>query len=234
MAHRRSKKPLSRTAIERGVGRVIGLSGATSAFVTFSLGPLLSAPLARADGFEDIILDPIISSLSSVDPSLAVDLSGWLASLDSALSAASTFDPANLDPAASVDAAAVPAASSDLAQAYETGVYDPLHTWDQEWIAGTTFLGSSTVSYDNFINSLDPGTLLIGNGAEGVGGGTLAEAEGSAGGGWFGDGGSGATDAAGDGGAGGAAFDGDGGLGGNGLDGGSGGGGGGTGSWDGR
>src|ERR1700734_2687058 len=120
MAHSRSKKPRSRAAIERGVGRVIGLGGATSAFVTFSLGPLLNAPLAKADGFEDIILDPIISSLSSVDPSLAVDLSGWLSSLDSALSAASTFDPANLDPAASVDAASVdaasvPAASSDLA-----------------------------------------------------------------------------------------------------------------------
>src|ERR1700733_10838226 len=118
MSHRPSKKPLSRRAIERGVGRVICLSGATSAFVTFSLGPLLSAPLARADGFEDIILDPIISSLSSVDPSLAVDLSGWLTSLDSALSAASTFDPANLDPAASLDPAAdvagVPAASTDL------------------------------------------------------------------------------------------------------------------------
>jgi len=195
--------------------------------VTFSLGPLLSMPAARADGFEDIILDPIISSLSSVDPSLAVDLTGWLSSLDSALSAASTFDPANLDPAA--DAASVPAASSDLTQAYETGVYDPSHTWDQEWIAGTTFLGSSTVSYDNFINSLDPGTLLIGNGADGVGGGTLAAADGSAGGVWFGDGGSGATDAAGDGGSGGAAFDGDGGLGGDGTGGGSGGAGGDTG-----
>src|SRR3984885_1104201 len=102
MAHRGSsmRDRRSRKAIERGVGRVIGLSGATSAFVTFSLGPLLSMPAARADGFEDIILDPIISSLSSVDPSLAVDLSGWLSSLDSALSAASTFDPASLDPAA--------------------------------------------------------------------------------------------------------------------------------------
>ena len=227
MAHQASGKRnrFSHKAIERGVGRVIGLSGATSAFVTFSLGPLLNAPAARADGFEDIILDPIISSLSSVDPSLAVDLSGWLSSLDSALSAASTFDPANLD------AASVPAASTDLAQAYETAVYDPSHTWDQEWIAGTTFLGSATVSYDNFINSLDPGTLLIGNGADGVGGGTLAAADGSAGGVWFGDGGSGATDAAGQGGAGGAAFDGDGGLGGNGLDGGPGGAGGDTGLW---
>src|ERR1700684_1059430 len=209
MVHRASSQRdrLSHKAFERGVGRVIGLSGGTSGFVTFSLGPLLSAPLARADGFEDIILDPIISSLSSVDPSLAVDLSGWLSSLDFALSAASTVDPADLG------AASVPAASTDLAQAYETAIYDPSHTWDQEWIAGTTFLGSLTVSYDNFVNSLGFGEL-IGNGANGIDRGTLAQADGGAGGLWFGDGGSGGTDAAGQGGDGGAAFDGNGGLGG--------------------
>jgi hypothetical protein len=69
---------------------------ATGAFVTFSVGPLLNTPLAKADGL-DAIVDPIINALACVDPMLAVDVTSWLANADAALSAASTFDPPNLD-----------------------------------------------------------------------------------------------------------------------------------------
>jgi hypothetical protein len=68
------------------------------------------------------------------------------------------------------------------------------------------------------------GRPLIGNGANGVAGGTLAHADGGAGGILFGNGGAGATDAAGQGGAGGAAgLIGSGGAGGAGANGGAGG-----------
>jgi hypothetical protein len=86
------------SAVERGFGQVIGVSGATGAFVTFSLGPLLNMPLAKADGL-DAIVNPIINSLASVDPMLAVDVTSWLANADAALSAASTFDRPSLDSA---------------------------------------------------------------------------------------------------------------------------------------
>ncbi|WP_263988730.1 PE family protein, partial [Mycobacterium conspicuum] len=67
------------------------------------------------------------------------------------------------------------------------------------------------------------GRPLIGNGADGVAGGTLAQANGGAGGILFGNGGAGATDAAGQGGSGGAAgLIGNGGAGGAGATGGAG------------
>jgi hypothetical protein len=52
-----------------------------------TIPPLLNTPLAKADGF-DAIVDPIINSLASVDPMLAVDVTSWLANADAALSVA--------------------------------------------------------------------------------------------------------------------------------------------------
>ena len=102
MAKHRAKKQnrQSRKAeLHRRVGRVIGLSGATSTFITFSLAPPSTMPVAKADGIEDIIIDPIINSLSGIDPALALDMTSWLSSLDAALSGASNFDPSSLDAA---------------------------------------------------------------------------------------------------------------------------------------
>ena len=71
--------------------RAIGLGGSAGAFLALGLGPLANAPAAHADDFG--ILDTIIGSLSSADPALGSGLDGWLASLDSALGAASAVDP---------------------------------------------------------------------------------------------------------------------------------------------
>src|SRR5699024_11178052 len=105
----------------------------------------------------------------------------------------------------------------------DTSIYEPLHDIVQAWI--TNPIGAFID--DKLINPIGQALIshdLIGNGAPGVGGGTLAEAAGGPGGLWFGDGGAGATAAAGDGGAGGAAgMFGNGGAGGDGLDGGAGG-----------
>src|ERR1700744_848932 len=179
--------------------RAVGLGSSAGALLAFGLGPLAAAPAANADEL-DAILDPIINSLASIDPTLAADATSLLSTLDTALSGASSADPAS----------AVSAQSTDLAQLYDQFIYEPAHTFDQEWINGTTFLGNSTVLYDNFINSLSPGTLLIGNGADGI---SAADPNGGAGGLIFGDGGTGwdSTIAGDNGGAGGVAFDGNGG-----------------------
>src|ERR1700733_6036164 len=164
-------------------GRVVGIGTTAGAAVAFGLTPWASAPAAHADEL-DAILDPIISSLSAVDPTLAADATSLLSTLDSALTS-------------SADASAPPAQSTDLASLYNQFFFEPSQAFNQDWIDGTTFLGGLTVSYDNFINGISAdlgGPLLIGNGADGVGGGTLAEATGDPGGIFFGDGGSGATD----------------------------------------
>jgi len=182
------------------------------------------APAAHADEI-GLILEPIINSLSSVDPTLGADVStvvgdltsSWdslvaqFGGVDSALGAASSA--ASVVPDTS-------SAASDSGAASDLGSL--LQSLSQEWITS-----SSGADVDNALNMLwhDFGGsgILIGNGANGIGGGSLAESTGAAGGLWFGDGGNGATDAAGVGGGGGAAVLGDGGTGGNGADGGAGG-----------
>ncbi len=97
MANRRSKKQDRQSRRDDGhrTARFLGLSAAASTFITFSLSPLITMPVAKADG-EDIIIDQIINSLSAVDPTAAVDMSSWLSSLDAALQGAVNFDPSSL------------------------------------------------------------------------------------------------------------------------------------------
>ena len=76
--------PRNAKALRRAV---VGLIASVGAFLAFGMTPLAMMPSAHADEFE-LIVDPIIDSLSSVDPTLAVDMTGWLANLDSALAAA--------------------------------------------------------------------------------------------------------------------------------------------------
>src|ERR1700722_8861956 len=187
--------------------RAIGLGGGAGAFLAFGLSPLGSVAPAHADGL-DVIIDPIINSilnsvtdsvagldaLAGVDPTAGLDLAVPTADLGG-LALPATDAVAAWDPVAAAASAAAPAASTSLAGLYDQFIYDPSHTWDQQWIAGTTFLGTSTGQYDNFVNSLGFG-LLIGNGADGIDGGTLAQADGAAGGLWFGDGGDGGADSA--------------------------------------
>src|SRR5260370_39857202 len=93
MPGKRSAKGNRRSGKAKARRRTIGLGGSAGAFLAFGLSPLASAPPAHADVL-DSILDPIINSLASIDPTLAVDATGWLASLDSALGAAARLDPA--------------------------------------------------------------------------------------------------------------------------------------------
>ena len=83
MAGSHSKR--NRRARHRKVRRgAIGLGGGAGAFLALGLAPLATTPAANADVL-DTILDPIISSLGSLDPTLAVDVG----------SLASSFDPAS-------------------------------------------------------------------------------------------------------------------------------------------
>ncbi|HME16834.1 MAG TPA: cellulase family glycosylhydrolase [Mycobacterium sp.] len=176
--------------------RVFGLGLTAGAFFAFGMAPLVTAPAANADEF-DVIVDPIISALSGIDPTLGADLGGLATSFDPAFAA---------DSAAS---AATAAATPDFSDLFNQFVYTPTHTALEDWI--TSDVGHQV---DGFINSV-AGSDVIGNGAPG----TDADPTGGAGGWLFGDGGAGwnSTDPGVAGGEGGAAgFIGDGGVGGEG------------------
>src|SRR5271166_1275050 len=93
---------------------VVGLIASAGAFLAFGMTPLAMTPSAHADEF-DVIVDPIINSISSVDPTLAVDMTGWLANLDSALAAASSVDASSLaGAAATAESSSLGALSTDV------------------------------------------------------------------------------------------------------------------------
>ncbi|HTZ15002.1 MAG TPA: cellulase family glycosylhydrolase [Mycobacterium sp.] len=166
--------------------------------MAFGVTPLVAAPPAQADELE-MILDPILNSLSSIAPALATDLT----------SAVGGVDPSFV--ADSATTAALPA-TDDLATMFQQYVYTPLESAAQSWIDSPT--GEQV---DSFLNTTF-GEFLIGNGAPG----TEADPTGGAGGLLFGDGGAGwnSTEAGVAGGNGGSAgIFGDGGIGGSGGDG---------------
>ena len=148
--------------------RVFGLGLTAGAFFAFGMAPLVTAPPANADEF-DVIVDPIISALSGIDPTLGADLGALATSFDPTFAA---------DSAAS---AATAAATPDFSDLFNQFVYTPTHTALEDWI--TSNLGHQV---DSFINSL-AGSDVIGNGAPG----TEADPTGGAGGWLFGDGGAG-------------------------------------------
>jgi len=149
--------------------RVFGLGLTAGAFFAFGMAPLVTAPPASADEF-DVIVDPIISALSGIDPTLGADLGALATSFDPTLAA---------DSAAS---AATAAATPDFSELFNQFVYTPTHTALEDWI--TSNLGQQV---DGFINSV-AGSDVIGNGAPGA---TEADPNGGAGGWLFGDGGPG-------------------------------------------
>jgi hypothetical protein len=113
MAGRDSAK-YSSNAKSRRCGVVVG--GALGAFVAAAAMATGSAAPAKAD-FEDL-LDPIIQplltsvtdSLSTVDPTLAVDLTSWTDSLLASLNSVDLALPSAAEPATASAAAAEPAA----------------------------------------------------------------------------------------------------------------------------
>jgi endoglycosylceramidase len=151
----------------RGRRRVVGAGTAAGAFLAFGMTPLTPAPAANAD-FEDVILDPILNSLSSVDPALATDLTSLVASVDPSFSA---------DTAVS---AALPA-TVNLQELFQQYVSSPLENAEQAWITSPT-----GEQFDSSLNTAF-GRDIIGNGAPG----TEADPNGGAGGLLFGDGGAG-------------------------------------------
>src|ERR1700743_1370061 len=75
MARRHSSKRNQRSSNAKALRRrVAGLIGSAGAFLAFGLTPLAAAPAAHAD-IEDLFVEPIINSLSSIDPVLGADLS---------------------------------------------------------------------------------------------------------------------------------------------------------------
>jgi endoglycosylceramidase len=177
--------------------RVLGLGATAGAFFAFGLSPLVAAPPANADEF-DVIVDPIISALSGIDPTVGADLGALAASFDPTVAA---------DSAASAATAA--ASTPDFSDLFNQFVYTPTHTALEDWINSN--VGQQV---DGFINSVTD-SYAIGNGAPG----TEADPDGGAAGWLFGDGGTGwnSTEAGVAGGNGGdAGFIGDGGIGGDG------------------
>jgi phosphoesterase family protein len=62
--HPRKKNPTSRKAMARRRRRAVALTGGISAFLALGLGPLASAPEARADEF-DAIIDPVLNAITA-------------------------------------------------------------------------------------------------------------------------------------------------------------------------
>ena len=139
---KRSRRSLHARALRR---RVAGLIASAGAFVAFGMTPLPAAPAAHADEF-DVIVDPIINALSSVDPALGADVStlvgdfttSWdsavadFSGVDSALGAASSAASVVPDTSSSASASASAdlGSSSDAAAAawFDQYVSVPLHT----------------------------------------------------------------------------------------------------------
>jgi endoglycosylceramidase len=191
---------------------LVGLGMTAGAVLAFGMSPLITAPAANADEI-DVILDPIINSLSAIDPTLGAELGAL----------ATSFDPTSAaDSATSAASPAMAAATPDFSELFNQYVYTPTHTALEDWINSN--LGQQV---DSFINSVAD-SYVIGNGAPG----TEADPDGGAAGWLFGDGGAGwnSTESGVAGGEGGAAGiigtggpGGDGGAGANGGDGGAGG-----------
>ncbi|MBS9535617.1 YncE family protein [Mycobacterium sp. M1] len=211
-------------------GGVPGWSaGLTTAAAAVAIAAGSAGP-ARADidDMMDLLMDSMASSEAGVgaatDLGLGVDT--VVPNLDTDVGGLDSVVAASVHAAASVDASGSAAATDSLTQWYETNIYDPIHTWEQNWIdsaQGEAFDAQLNSEWQSWGGQ----GMLIGDGTNG----TQADPNGGAGGLWFGDGGNGwdSTIAGDPGGAGGVAYDGDGGDGGNGFDGSAGGAGGDTG-----
>src|SRR5581483_1265902 len=116
VAAKRSRRPRSAKALRRAA---VGLIASAAAFLAFGVIPSAMTPSAHADEFE-LIVDPIINSISSIDPALGTDLTAGLANLDSALAGAAAFEPSNA-------ASSLSALSTDVASATSTA--NPFDAW---------------------------------------------------------------------------------------------------------
>src|ERR1700722_13616399 len=198
---KRNRRPRNAKALRRAV---VGLIASAGAFLAFGM-----TPSAHADEF-DVIIDPIINSISSVDPMLAVDMTGWLANLDSALAAASSVDASSLaGAAATAESSSLGALSTDVGSATSTA--NPFDTGlqglEQGWM-NSSFGQQVDTALNDWFNQADPAAAnpaddsaagacgLICNGANGLPG---TGENGQGGGSLLGDGGAGGSGAPGSG-----------------------------------
>src|SRR3984885_11139002 len=91
--HTRSQHGAHRKKGQRRRNLAIGSGSAVGAFLAFGMAPLAAAPPAKAD-IEDIIFEPIINSLASIDPTLAADLTSLGDSFAPSFPAGSAATPA--------------------------------------------------------------------------------------------------------------------------------------------
>ncbi|TXI57124.1 cellulase family glycosylhydrolase [Mycolicibacter arupensis] len=195
--------------------RVAGLGTAVGAFLAFGLTPLAPAPVAAADGFDDVFelaLAPFVEGATGgLDWNAVFSPAAWN----------TFFDPAHWDTALADPALALPNfVLPDATTLMNNWVYAPLYT-GIDWLVSSSWMAPIVEGANQLSGALGLGTM-IGDGAVG----TAENAAGGAGGWLFGDGGAGWDNTAVDGvgGAGGAAgFFGNGGAGGDGGEGGAGG-----------
>ncbi|MGA8543659.1 MAG: PGRS repeat-containing protein, partial [Mycobacterium sp.] len=172
---------------------MIGPVAVAGAFLAATMTSTVAAPNAHADGF-DSIFDSIVNSIAGSFAGLTDPLAG-LGSPTADLAASTNLGVGAADSALVAASDPSPAASS-----FDT----MLQTLAQEWIA-SPFGAAYDAQLNTLWHDLGNSGMLIGNGADGTPGSTLAAANGEAGGLWFGNGGNGATDALGQGGNGGDA-----------------------------
>ncbi|ORW69693.1 PGRS repeat-containing protein [Mycolicibacter senuensis] len=170
----------------------MGAAASLGTFLTFGVMPL--AP-AQADEFGWIADVFDVSAWVPADDGGASDAVNWLA-------------PASWDLDGLPGSAVSPSDAS----------WDD---WAEPWIYLLKMIQADFwMVFSHTVNEwFGNGHMLIGDGADGYDGGTVAAAAGEPGGLWWGDGGDGGTSASGVGGAGGAAYFGNGGAGGEGVDG---------------
>src|SRR5258708_24748020 len=216
MAGKRSGKKNQQSGKGKARRRALGLGGSAGAFLAFGLTPLdglASAPPARGDGL-DAIIDPILNSILSsvtsfdallgIDPSALGDLA--LPATDAAAVAPSGWEALFGDftnPVSDVGTAA------SVADSTSSTFWQGL---EQSWI-NSDFGQQVDAGLNSWFDQADPAASAVGgacglicNGADGIGGGSLADATGQGGGILFGNGGDGATDLLGQGGNGGDAL----------------------------
>ncbi len=165
MAGHRDTKRNRRSRSAKARRRVVGLSSGIGAFLALGMTQLAAAPTVKADEF-DAILEPIINSITG-----------------------------SLGDVAAGSAAVPELGSLGLGATDSVAAASPVDAWlhglEQDWI-NSGFGQQVDTAINSWFNLVDPATGacgLICNGADGVGGGTLAQADSQGGGLIFGDGG---------------------------------------------
>src|ERR1700761_9202991 len=119
MAGQRSSNQNRRSENTKGrrCRSVVGLIASAGAFLAFGMTSSAVTPSAHADEF-DLIVDPIINSISSIDPTLGADLTAALGDFTTSSSGDSVLaDFSSLDSLFGASSSVVPDTSSATSDA---------------------------------------------------------------------------------------------------------------------